>query len=231
MGKLKLIYDVVKAMKEKEVFKGILKAEVNMDQAKVLSFSNEFEKNTTSGEVKAKISTEVDCDGKKIKHESNTEFNVLGCCGGRGHGGMMHQGHHHLHGHFHGRCGGGLKGKLNKLAFILGILHKIEVKEQEDASVLLSLELNELPEEMKKIIEAKCQNAPVEDKAGSANGHHHLGCIKELANMDDVKVNFNAKINPNKEVEKIELVVSGKCKGDGVEIKAVSGKAELNLSW
>ena len=51
MNKIKVLYDVVKTMKEKEVFKGNVKFEAAKGAVKVLSFSNEFETNIKSGET------------------------------------------------------------------------------------------------------------------------------------------------------------------------------------
>lgn len=53
MNKIKVLYDVFKTMKEKEVFKGSVKLEATKGDVKVLSFSNEFETDTKSGETKS----------------------------------------------------------------------------------------------------------------------------------------------------------------------------------
>jgi len=104
MNKIKLLYDVVKTMKEKEVFEGRLNVEGKKDEISVLSLVNKFAANHQSGDVKADISLEVDCQGNKVKHESSLEFNKK-CCPG------------HLHHQFkhdasdHGSCCG-IKSKL-----------------------------------------------------------------------------------------------------------------------
>lgn len=65
MNKIKVLYDVFKTMKEKEVFKGKLKFEATKGEVKVLSFSNEFETNTKNGETKAAINVDFDAEGKR----------------------------------------------------------------------------------------------------------------------------------------------------------------------
>ena len=111
MNKIKVLYDVFKTMKEKEVFKGNVKLEAAKGDVKVLSFSNEFETNTKSGETKANINVDLDAEGKKVKHESNSEFNIKDCPHHGFHRGM----HKHKHGmNMHGMSGhGGIKVHLS----------------------------------------------------------------------------------------------------------------------
>ena len=76
MSKIKLLYDVFKTMKDKEGFNGDVKIEAIENEKKVFSLSNEFSTNKETGTTKAKISTEVDYEDNKLKHESTTEFNM-----------------------------------------------------------------------------------------------------------------------------------------------------------
>ncbi len=133
MNKIKLMYDVVKKLKEKDVFKGTLAAEVKKDQVKVFSLVKEFEKDTAQGQVKVKITTQWDYEGKQGKHESSTEFNIQGHCAGIHHGFMKHR-HHKLHGMKN--CG--IEGKLSKIAFVLSVLNNMKTEEQADKGVSLS---------------------------------------------------------------------------------------------
>jgi len=134
MSKIKLLYDVIMTMKDKESCSGNLKVVCSKDQVKIFGLDREFEKNMADGKTKAKINLEVDCEGKKVKHESSTEFD--GCCSpGSGHHGLMR----HMIAHFHGRHsdqGGleawgdtktccGFKGKLSKLACMLSVLNSL----------------------------------------------------------------------------------------------------------
>ncbi|MGE5630558.1 MAG: hypothetical protein ACM3TR_05590 [Caulobacteraceae bacterium] len=51
MNKIKTIYDVVKKMKDKDSFKGTLKAEGLKDQEKIFSVNNTFERSSKDGEL------------------------------------------------------------------------------------------------------------------------------------------------------------------------------------
>ena len=114
MNKIKLMYDVVKTLKEKEVLKGSVKAEARKNEVKVFRLEKEFEKNTLSGQVKSKISTELDYEGKTVKHESSTEFNLQDCCREKHHGFIRSMHGQHRHQDYNGKCCG-IKGKLSKI--------------------------------------------------------------------------------------------------------------------
>jgi hypothetical protein len=131
MSKIKLLYDVITTMKDKESCRGKLKVEGSKDQVKIFGLDNEFEKNMADGRVKAKVTLEMDNDGKKVKHESTTEFEGCGSHG-TGHRGFMgHMFSHHCHGQHpdQGQTGGcgeikrcGIKEKLSRLACMLNVL-------------------------------------------------------------------------------------------------------------
>ena len=67
MNKLKIMYDVVRKMKDKKSIKGTFKAEGLKDQAEIFSIDNAFERNNHEGQTKGKTRLEVDCEGKKMK--------------------------------------------------------------------------------------------------------------------------------------------------------------------
>lgn len=249
MNKIKLLYDVVMTMKDKESCKGVLKAEATKDKAKIFSADNEFER--ANGRTKTKIRTEVDCDGKKVKHESTTEFD--GKDGGdmhcgfmrhmhhaHGHfgfgakdGGDMHGNHmHHAHGHFHGHFGndqrmghGGLKGRLTGLAFILNLFNNLQVDEQEDKSAILTLDFNEIPEDLKKSFHERF------NREGAADNQGHQKFMKELHSMESVNVILKIWINKDNEVEKVALTAAGKQKDENNVEHEMNMNAELSLAW
>lgn len=238
MSKLKLMYDVINTMKDKEVINGALKVEGKKDETQVVSFVNEFEKNLVNGETKVKISTELDYDGKKVKHESNTEFTMMGCHGKMHHGMMKHMHYHNHHGHHCGenqddpRCGG-IKGKLTKLAFVLNVFNQIKVEENEDKSVILSLSLDDIPDEMKKVFQERCSQRTTSEHQhphGSSEGKHHHALMKEFCTLKDPKIEFRVLINKIREVEKILVTVDGKQINELNENHDLSLKAELNLA-
>lgn len=223
MNKIKLMYDVVKTLKEKEVFKGTLKAEARKDQVKVFSLEKEFEKNSLSGQVKSKISTEIDYEGKKVKHESSTELNMQNCCEGSHHGFMKHIHEQHQ---LHGRKCCSVKGKLSKIAFVLNTLNNMEVDEQEDKGVALSININEIPQELKDMIQQKMQHKGLQEERES-----HCCCMEEFCQTEDINIDIKVQINKNNEIEEVLLVVSGKQKKESDEIHDIHLEAALNLTW
>ena len=222
------MYDVINTMKDKEVISGTFQAEGKKDQTKIVSFVNDFEKNLSNGETKVKISTELDYDGKKVKHESQTEFTMQGCCpGDRHHGFMKHMHHHHNQhcgqNHENVKCGG-IKGKLTKLAFVLNIFNQIKVDEQEDKSVILSLNLNEIPDELKKVLQERMGHKTMPEH------HQHHTFMKEFCTLKDPKIEFNLWINETREVEKIMLTIDGKQVDELNETHDMNLAVELRLA-
>lgn len=208
MNKIKVLYDVFKTMKEKEVFKGNIKLEAAKGDVKVLSFSNEFETNTKSGETKANINVDLDAEGKKVKHESNSEFNIKNCPHHGFHRGM------HMHG-VHGH--GGIKGGLSKITFVLNLLNNVQVEEKDEKNII-SLELKEVFKEIKDmhkefhegIDEEKIMEHIKQMKEGSNRDFHkHHEFIKKLLYSEDSDALLKIYANKNNEVEKIEISSKG----------------------
>ncbi|MHB8158584.1 MAG: hypothetical protein ACYDEQ_14570 [Desulfocucumaceae bacterium] len=226
MSKIKLLYDVITTMKDKESFSGNIKVEGRKDQVKIFGLDNEFEKNIADGRMKAKFSLEVDCDGKIVKHESSTEFDGSSCHGASPHGFMGRMISHHCHGHQpnHGHieacCGPrrcGIKGGLARLSFLLSILNSMKVKEQEDKSSVLSLDFNEIPGEMKQILHEKFLHIKMH------HDHGHQCMFKEFSTLEILNAGLNILINKNKEVEKITLIIEGQ--------HPLNLQAELRFNW
>lgn len=229
MSKLKIMYDVINKMKEKEVVNGTFKAIGMKDQVEIGHFVNEFEKNLTSGETKVKINAEFECEGKKLKHDSQSEFTMQGCSSHKHHGFLKHMHHHSPHAHLEGQIQSdhkccGIKGKLSKLAFMLNVLNQIKVDEKEDKSVILSLNLTEMPEELTKLFHGKMRHTAMPEN------HPHHAFMKEFCTLIDPKVGVNLWINKVREVEKIVVTVDGSQIDALKENHEVSLKAELNLS-
>ncbi|CUU50589.1 hypothetical protein [Clostridium beijerinckii] len=227
MNKIKVLYDVFKTMKEKEVFKGSVKLEATKGDVKVLSFSNEFETNTKSGETKANISVDLDAEGKKVKHDSNSEFNIKECPHHGFHRGM----HNHNHGmNMHGMHGhGGIKGGLSKVTFILNLLNNVQVEEK-DEKAIISLELKEVFKEIKDMHkefhkgmdEEKIMEHIRQMKESNDRGFHkHHKFIKELLCSENSDAILKIYANKDNEVEKVEISSKGE--------NAVNGS--LDLVW
>ncbi|MHB8986245.1 MAG: hypothetical protein ACYC38_09960 [Eubacteriales bacterium] len=233
MSKIKLLYDVITTMKDKESCSGKLKVEGSRDRVKIFGLENEFEKNMADGRTKAKVTLEMDCEGKKVKHESSTEFDGCGSHGTGRHGFMGHMishchGHHPDHGQM-GTCGEnkrcGVKEKLSRLVCLLGVLNSMKVKEQEDKSTVLSLDFAEIPGEMKKMIHEKLLKKKMQHE------HGHQCVCKEFSGMEVSNGGLNIFINKNKEVEKVTLTIEGKQKGDLGDPRQMNLQAELRFAW
>lgn len=214
MNKIKVLYDVFKTMKEKESFNGNIKVEAVKGGTKVLSFSNEFSTNTVTGETKVKISSESDFDGKKAKHESNTEFNMKDC--------KHHKFHHHMHMHHHGMCcePGSIKAKLSKITFILNLLNNLKTEEK-DGKLILSLDLKEIIKEIKEHHKDLGEQHKDSCDHNMDDHHKHCACIKEFLCAAHTDAVLNIYVNKNNEVEKVEVVANGEN----------SLNALINLAW
>jgi cyd operon protein YbgT len=214
MNKLKLLYDVTKAMQAKETFTGVLTAQVQKDQAKLFGIKNEFTKDLSTGRTKAKIATELDYQGKTVNHESNTEF--AGFCHGED---RRHPFMTRLH---HSACCGGLKEKFSRLACAFGILNALAVEEQENKAVVISLNSKDLPEDLKAHLSEKISQ-------------RHAGCghgfMQEFCAVD--KHNFLAEIfvNKNYEIEKILLTFDGSSTDGENTPHRLTASAEVTLTW
>lgn len=222
MNKIKVLYDVFKTMKDKELFKGNVQVEAAKGENKVFSFSNEFEVNTKNGETKAKLNVDLDADGKKVKHESNSEFNIKDCPHHKFHKGM-HMHHHGMHGH----CG--LKGKLSKVTFVLNLLNNVQIEEREE-KYIISLELKEAIKEIKEMhkdFHKGIDNEKIlEYHKQMHEGMHKDFCkhhefIKEILFSEQSNALLKIYANKNNEVEKVELSAKG--------TNAINGT--LDLAW
>lgn len=114
-----------------------------------------------------------------------------------------------------------MKGKFNRLLFVLNILNSIEINEQEDKSVVISLNLKDFPDGMKKAVHERMKDDVVLIKPD----HQHF--FKEFYYMEDSDINMNIWVNKNKEIEKALLTIGGKQKGEPDEVHELNFKAEL----
>lgn len=218
MNKIKLIYDVVMTMKKQEAIKGSLKVEGKKDQVEFLRLENVFEKNLISGEIKAKITTEIETEGNKVKHQSSTEFNLKNC-----HAGVCHGAERSWHHHAAKKCGG-FKNKLERFAFFLKLIDNMQIEEQQDKTLLLSLNLDEIPEILKKSVHKR------QDQETFKEFHGHHCCLKELSTMEKVNIGVTIQINKDKEVEKIQFTVVGKQNTEDNSIHELNFLGELQLN-
>lgn len=217
MNKIKTLYDVFKTMKEKEIIKGKIKLEAAKKQVKVLEFSNDFETNIKNGETKAKLDLNFDNEGQKVKHESNSEFNIKECPVHKFHK-DMHMKHHRMH----GKCG--IKAGLSKITFLLNLLNNVQIEEKDDKAII-SLELKEVLKEVKDM-HKDFHNEGENHKRFEHHKHmhndgdkevcNHHKFIKELLCSEESNPLLKIYTNKNKEIEKIEISAKGENAINGV---------------
>jgi hypothetical protein len=151
MNKIKLLYDVTRAMKNLEKIEGVLQLKVHKDEEEVFSLRNSFEKNE-EGKSRTTVLSVLTLDGGQVTRESTTEFDLPGRCH---HGpGMLRNMFHEHHGEDR-RCG--VKGIFSRLSLALGILNSLEVEEKGDGTAVVSLNLSEAPGELRAALLEKLQ--------------------------------------------------------------------------
>jgi len=218
MNKLKLLYDVVKTLRDKDVITGVATIEVKKDQGKIFYVKNQFEKNLVTRQTTATITSEVDYEGKKIKHQSTTELTNVCPCGG----GMHHKRLRQLH-HAGGGCGS-IKAKLTKFTFALELLSKIKAEEQEDKTILVTLGVNEMPEEIKALIQ---------ERMSQTESHHdqdHCCFQKEFFSIEKGNVSLAISVTKEYEIEKIVITFDGVQRDEQNEQHILDVVAELQLN-
>jgi hypothetical protein len=206
MNKIKLIYDVVMNLKEKERFVGKMVASGTKMGQNILDANIGFEKDFKSGLCKSDVSILIDSENKKFKHESKTEIVCSDEICGEKHKkifGHIHKFHHNSSDF---KCCHG-KSKLSKLAFGLQLLNNIKLEELSDDKVQLTLNLSDLSEGLCKEIHDKIQK-----HCENKQKDHFKNCC----NVDRHNGNIEIIVNDKKDIEKVILSVSG-LKNNGKE--------------
>lgn len=219
MNKLKILYDVVRAMRAKEAFTGTVTVAVRKDEAELFSLRNEFAKDLAAGTTKAKIATALAYEGKTMKHESVTEFSRPGAADDCRHREFFRR-MHAAHG-----CGcGGVKGKLTRLSCALSLLLALKAEEREDGTVALSLSAADLPEDTRALVRERLSRADECHQHGPA-------ILREFCGAEELDFVVTVAANKNYEVEKVVATLAGTRKdGDGAA-HDLTARAELALVW
>jgi hypothetical protein len=226
MNKIKVIYDVVKKMKDKESIKGTLKVEGLKDQDNIFNLNSVFERNNEGCQAKGKTIIEVDSDGKKMKLENNIDFQKEGCCGHHDHIKHMHS----FHNHHHGEHTVGIKEGLNRITAILGVISSIKLEEKDDGVVILTLASTNISEDIKSDIHEMMKRGHEHHKNIDCV-HQHQMCMKEFHDMEGHDFTLIVSINKNSEIDKVKIDVSGENKDDNNETHAMRLAAELYLEY
>lgn len=217
MNKIKLLYDVMKTIKTKEVVTGVLQAQIEKDQVAIFSIQNEFEKNLSTGQTKAKITASVDYAGRSDRHEQHA-----GETDGRSFRARRQESHGHMH-HWHAHIREGLRERFTRYLFALSLLNHLQVEEQEDKMTALFLHARDLPEDMKQMLYQKINRV-------LAHHHHGHDLVKECS-AERLDVLIRMVIDENDEIKKILITTAEattEAQAGQPEFKA---QAELSLQW
>lgn len=217
MNKLKLLYDVARTMRARERVDGVLTAQVRKGKEEVFSLRNEFGKNS-SGEASTKVSCELNLEGSRVKRESLTEFSAHGDC--RQGGGLL--GKLFRHHHAKGECCG-IKGVLTRITFALGILSILEAEEQENGGAVVSLDLGDLPQEMRSLLLEKLNHKHA--------SHPHCGILAESDALEALAGVLVVSVNQGREIEKITVNLDGRVQDTAGEPHSLAASAEVQFAW
>jgi len=222
MNKIKVLYDVVKAIRNQEEGSGILTADIQKDEISIFTMKNQFEKNFLTGQTKAKINTQVDYEGKTVRHDGDTEFSMPSGRGlHHGHHGMAHR--HHFGAmaamqHHDGRCGH-MGGRFAKLAFVLGLLNALEIKETEDNTLVITLNSADLPDDAKDLMRERMSH-------GSTHHSRH-GFMKEFSNLKQLDFTVTVWLDANCNVKKAAGIFAGIQQDEQLKDHAIKANGEV----
>lgn len=223
MNKIKALYDVVKAMKEKKAKEGVLQVKVVRDGQAVWQFQNEFQHNE-EGSAKCKLQTQWNWDGNEGKHESTTEFTRKNQDGCPFHRRMKHFHRHHGHfGHEHTHHHG-FRNRADAMLFFLKMLNDLNAEEQGE-KLLFTLELDDAA----KNFRGKCQQHLMFH--GHPHMHHHPlkgKMINEIMLMDQPHIVVNVIANKDRQVEKATITIQGHYEKDGQH--EINATAEIQFT-
>lgn len=190
MNKMKILYDVVKAFKNKEVISGVFSADVKKDETSIFTMTSQFAKNVLTGQRKATINTQLDYDGKAVHSAGDAKF-----------GGHEGHGFHHGMGHGMGSRGCTMREKIGRLTFMLGVLNALEVTEDQDNTLVLTLNSVNLPDEAKEIVQERLSHG------GCRHSGH--GFTHEFSGLTELDFTLSVVIDESCNIKKAAGSVSG----------------------
>lgn len=209
MNKAKLLYDVITTLRGKENLRGTLEAKLEKGQTVVFSVRNDFEKQLGGGKTKLKMTTEMECEG----HPGGARHG----CRGRFEQSEDWGRHHHFHGGFHE----GIKGKLDRIAFMISAFQALQVEEREGQGTVLSLNTRDLPEDMRCLIQDKIRHR------GLGRHRHQGGFLQEFSQAGPVDVQMTVLVNDKAEVKQASITAEAVQEGPD----RLTAQAEVNFAW
>ncbi|MBU1567554.1 MAG: hypothetical protein KJ630_18250 [Proteobacteria bacterium] len=217
MKKIKLLYDVARTMRNMEKIDGLITVGVMKDQEAVFSMRNKFEKDQ-AGKVKANVSSKMNMNGEDLIRESTTEFTLTGDC-------------HHgpcrmwksLHDH---HCTTGrrrMKGVFHRISLVLGILSSLKVEDQPNGATEISLNLNDVPDEIKTMLLEKMQQMHA--------GHPDCCCMQGCQNVEMLNGLVVATANEKHAIDKLTVNLNGRAHAAENKVHTLAADVELQFSW
>lgn len=205
MNKLKVLYELLKTMKSKEVVTGSLTAKVEKGQVKMFGLESEFEKNLVTGQTKSKVNVEMDYEGSTTGGEPGESPAVFCHPAGKGHS-------DHYHG-FHRR--GNLQAMFSRWAFGISLLQALQLEEKEGKKVVFTLNAKDLPADLQALFQEKMGHA--------AFRHPHNGVMKAFLSAASLDLVVTVLVNEQSEVEKIRVRAANEA--------GLTADGELSLQW
>jgi hypothetical protein len=215
MSKIKLLYDVARAMRKLDKIDGLLQLNVRKDQQEIFSLRNKFEKDA-GGKGKATVSSELNLEGNHVKRESTTEFNLSGRCH---HGPSMMRRMFHHHHESAGCCG--IKGVFTKLSMAFGLLSSLKVEDKENGAAVVSLNLNDVPDELRAMLQEKMQERK------ECFSHSGLKECHEIETLNGVLV---MTVNKDRVIEALSINLDGSVLDEKSASHPMAALAEVQLT-
>lgn len=201
MNKLTVLYNLMKHMKETEVFNGSAAVEARLDDTVLGTMNSEF--GCAPGHCEKKVEIRFGEEVLKFEHQGTEKIHGK-LCGPHGH-------FHHQH---TGSCCGP-KGKFGKAMFMLKMLDKTELQELEDGGKILSLELNaeEFPAHMKEHMKDQCCGMSEKECCGDHEKIHRwmtsCGCMDmDFSTLEPQAVSLKVTLKPDGSPLEMNAVIS-----------------------
>ncbi|MDP3478840.1 MAG: hypothetical protein Q8R88_03655 [Desulfoprunum sp.] len=215
MKKIKLLYDVARTMKNMAKIDGSITVGVQKDQETVFSLQNKFEKDE-AGKVKANVSAKMNMNGEDLTRESTTEFTLTGdhcpCTMWKS---------------FHGRqdtahCRG-IKGVFHRISTALGILSSLKVEDQPNGAAVISLNLNDVPDEIKTMLREKMQQKHA--------SHPDCGGMQGCQNVEMLNGLVVVTVNEKHTIDKLTVNLDGRAQDAESKAHSLAATAEVQFAW
>jgi len=215
MKKIKMLYDVAKTMKNMAKIDGVITVDVRKDQEAVFSLRNKFEKNE-AGKVTANVSSKMNLNGEDLTRESTTEFTLTG-----DHGPCMMW--KSLHGRHDAAGCRGIKGAFHRISVALGILSSLKVEDQPNGATVISLNLSDIPDEVKNMLLEKMQQKHA--------GHPDCCCMQGCRNVEMLNGLVVITVNEKHVIDKVTVNLDGRAQDAENKEHTMVATAELQLAW